>query len=308
MLQRTLFAVLLAAIPTLAPAQALRVMTDIPVTQSLVAQVMQGVGEPGVVLERGGDPHHLQLRPSQVRDLARADLVVVMSHALSPWMETATSMRDEGTTLELAMIDGTHRLALGEDEHDDHGHEGHDHEEHEHDAAGYDPHLWLDIDNAALWVRALAAEFARRDPANAETYARNAESAAANLSTLAAESAETLAPARGYPLVFNHDAYAYLAHSHDLTVAGTISGTDATTPGAARLSALRESLAPDSTACLFPEVNHPDAYAAVILEGTGLHLGAPLDPSGVMLEPGPGLYDAMMRALARDIAACVQGG
>ncbi|MEZ5751486.1 MAG: zinc ABC transporter substrate-binding protein [Paracoccaceae bacterium] len=256
MLQRTLFAILLAAIPTLAPAQALRVMTDIPVTQSLVAKVMQGVGEPAVVLERGGDPHHLQLRPSQVRDLARADLVVVMSHALSPWMETATAMRDEGTTLELAMIDGTHRLALGEDEHDDHdhGHEGHDHEEHDHDAAGYDPHLWLDIDNAILWVQALAAEFARRDPANAETYARNAESAAANSPRSRPKSPKPLLR-RGAIRWSSTTMLALISRTHDLTVAGTISGTD-DNPGAARLS-LRESLGPTAPRTLSPGEDHP---------------------------------------------------
>ena len=47
-----------------------QVQTDIPPVAALVAQVMGDLGAPGVLLDKGGDEHDMQLRPSQMRALS----------------------------------------------------------------------------------------------------------------------------------------------------------------------------------------------------------------------------------------------
>ena len=149
------------------------VAADIAPVHSLVARVMDGVGEPKLIVPPGASPHEYSLRPSEAAALQDADLVFWMGEGLSPWMENAietlagdaavtTLLEADGTMLldfrESALFekhvhgDGDHdehgddehahedeheeHADEGEHEHEDHAHEekhGHEEDEHEHD-------------------------------------------------------------------------------------------------------------------------------------------------------------------------------
>jgi zinc transport system substrate-binding protein len=49
-----------------------KVVASIKPIHSLVAAVMQGVGEPGLIIEGAGSPHTYALRPSQAQMLEQA--------------------------------------------------------------------------------------------------------------------------------------------------------------------------------------------------------------------------------------------
>ncbi|MDD7970438.1 zinc ABC transporter substrate-binding protein [Roseinatronobacter alkalisoli] len=195
--------------------------------------------------------------------------------------------------------------------HDDHGHDhddhGHAHDDHGHDHDGLDPHAWMNTENVKIWLDVIASELAEHDPEHAENYLANAESAKAGISSLANELTGVLEPISAAPLVMFHDAYGYLADQFGLNVAGTISLGDAAAPGAQRLSELRAQLQDDGAVCIFPEVNHSSRYIDIVVEGTQTRVGAELDPAGVTLEPGAGLYPALMRGIAQSLADCVSG-
>ena len=161
--------------------------------------------------------------------------------------------------------------------------------------------------NAVAWVNLIAAELSEHDPANADTYAANAAAARETLDALTAEIADMLQPVANAPLVMFHDAYGYLQHGFGVNVAGTIALGDAAAPGAQRLSELRAQLQDEGAVCIFPEVNHSSRYVDVVVEGTGVRVGAELDPAGVTLEPGAALYPTLMRNMAQAIADCVAG-
>lgn len=329
MLRPTLLAsLLLSTAPALA--QVPRVAVDVPINHSLASIVMGDLGTPELLLERGGDPHHAQLRPSQARAVATSGLVIWTGESLSPWMHDVVETLAAGRVLELADVEGLirqpfadiQRFAQAEEAHDGHDHDGHDdhddhddHDEpghddhgHDHDHDGTDPHLWMNTANAALWLNAVARQLAEIDPANAQTYLTNASVGADQIAMLGVELAGVLQPAQGTGLVMHHDAFGYLATQFGLTILGTVAAGDAAGPGAARITALREALQSAGAVCIFPEVNHSDAYVRVVAEGTALRIGAPLDPAGVMLDPGPDLYSMMMRQTAQAIADCVTGG
>ncbi len=162
--------------------------------------------------------------------------------------------------------------------------------------------------NAAVWLEAIASTLAEIDPENADTYRANAAAGVERMSELEAELADILEPVGDAGLVMYHDAYGYLATAFGLNILGTIALGDAADPGAARLSAIRASLVEAGAVCVFPEVNHPDAYVTLVVEGDDtVRVGAPLDPEGVMLEPGADLYATLMRDMATAIADCVAG-
>lgn len=312
----------LAALPLAAQAPPPQVLTDTPVVQSLAAQVMGDLGQPGLLLDRGADPHNFQLRPSQATALRDAGLLVQVGPELTPWLTRALDgIGRKGPVLALLTAEGTTLRRFGDaaqaHDHSDHDHDhdhAHAHDDHGHDDHGHDhspdaidPHAWLDPANAQVWLKAIAAELARLDPENATTYTANAAVAAAEIAALDGALAAELAALGGRPFVVFHDAYGYLADHYGLTVAGAIALGDAAAPGAARLGAIRDTLRQGGAVCIFPEAQHDPALVATVTGGTATRVGGRLDPAGTTLEPGPGLYADLMRGLVTTIADCLKG-
>lgn len=301
---RYIISLVLASLALPTWAEVPKVITDIPPVQALVAQVMGDLGTPDLLLERGASEHDFQLRPSQAAGLADAGLVVWIGPELTPWLDRALDGLGGGAQLPLLAVPGTLTLAyakggahMAEAGHDDHGHDDHDH-------SGTDPHAWLDPDNAKLWLGAIAAELGRLDPDNAATYAAHAAQAVTDIDRLDAELTLRFAALKDRPVVVFHDAYGYLANHYGLAIFGSIALGDATAPGAARLAELRDATAGGSVLCVFPEAQHDPKLAEQLAEGSGATLGPALDPNGSTLEPGPGLYAALLTGLADAMTSC----
>jgi len=126
-----------------------RVVTDLPVTQSLVAMVLGEHGTVEALLDRGADAHSFQLRPSQAEALAQAGLVIWTGDQMAPWMGRAIAgPGGDAEAVALLDVDGVMLRTFGQDagaqgnahaDHDDpHAHE--DHEDHgdAHGHAGHD--------------------------------------------------------------------------------------------------------------------------------------------------------------------------
>lgn len=328
-----------------AAAEVPQVVTDVPPVHSLVAQVMGDLGAPSVLLDQGADPHSFQLRPSQAAALSEADILFWVGAELTPWLDRAISgVGLSGEAIALLHATGTHTQDYGDHGDHDHGHghdhdhghsHGHDHDHghshdhdhghghshghdhghdhsHDHDHAhhghshdGLDPHAWLDPANARVWLDLIAAELAEHDPENTATYAANAEAAKARVDAAEAEAQALLAPVGDAPIYVFHDAYGYFAGHFGVNIAGTVALGDAATPGAARLTGLREDIAAGSAVCIFPEAQHSDALIGQLAEAGDIRLGAPLDPEGSTLDYGPDLYQTLIVSLAETIADCV---
>lgn len=303
---------------TTAHAEVPAVVTDIPPVHSLVSMVMGDLGAPVLLLDQGADAHDFQLRPSQAQAVQDAGLVVWVGPEMSPWLDRVMDgLGSDAPQVALLAVEGTELREFGAEEgHEDHAHDDHGHEEaakddhahddhgHEgHDHTGTDPHAWLDPANAALWVDAVAAELSRLDPANAATYAANADTAKTRITEAETQAAQALAAAKDRALIVNHDAYGYLAAHFGLTVL-PIAGGNAEAPGA---GGLRDLIAnAGGAACVFPEANHDAGLAEQVAADTGAKLGAALDPEGSGLTPGPDLYPALLTGLATTIGDCVK--
>jgi zinc transport system substrate-binding protein len=329
---------LLAASTALAPpamAEVPQVVTDIPPVHALVAQVMGDLGQPVLLLERGANAHDFQLKPSQIAALSEADLVVWIGPAMTPWLDRALETAEGAQSVTLLDAPGTELRRFGaadphdhaEDDHGhgtegakateaggehdhDHGHDEHAHDEHaeeghHHEHTGTDPHAWLDPANAQAWLRLIADRLGEADPGNAATYTANAEAASARIASLDVTLAARLEPLHDRPFVVFHDAYGYFADHYDLSIAGAIALGDAASPGAAHLTELRATMQAGTPLCIFPEANHDPKLVATMVEGSGARIGAPLDPEGALLDPGPGLYDALLTGLADALTGCL---
>ncbi|MGP6086503.1 zinc ABC transporter substrate-binding protein [Antarctobacter jejuensis] len=307
---RPLFLSLCLALPHAALSDAPRVVTDIGPVSSLVAMVTGEVTSPEGLLPPGASPHEMALRPSQARALSNADLVVWVGPALTPGLDHQIEMlAPKARKLALQEVDGTHHLqtrdtGLFEHEHDDHDDHTPDEDHHEDHADGIDPHLWLDPDNATLWLSAIAEALSEKDPENAEAYRANAQAGAAAISAASAEAEALLKDGKTGPFAAAHDAFQYFEARFGLRVSGALSDAEATPSGPARLAALRDALAAQPPACVFIE---PGTDLRLVASIVGDVPVAELDALGSSLPQGAALYPALIRDFAQRIAACGTG-
>ncbi|MFD1882827.1 zinc ABC transporter substrate-binding protein [Paracoccus pacificus] len=296
----------LCALPALAEAP--KVVTDIPATESLVAQIMGETGSPSVLMGAGTDPHHYQLKPSQARALQDADLLIWIGPEMSPWLQRVAARMPKGHSMPLLAVQDTRRLPLAAG--DDHGGDDHggDSDGHEH-VSDIDPHAWLDPENGKIWARAIADALAARDPGNAATYRANLDKVIASIAQAEAEAevVQLLAPERNKNFIVFHDAYRYFITYFNIGPVEALTLSDGSPPSAARLSQLKTRIARAGAVCAFPEAQHDTRLLQAAIEGTGARLGEPLDPSGTTLKAGPDLYQRLILALAQSIANCLAG-
>ena len=293
---RYIISLLLASTSLPAFADAPKVVTDIPPVHALVAQVMGDLAAPVLLLEKGADEHDFALRPSQMRDIAGADLVVWIGPALTPWLDRALAA-NPAPALGLLDATGTQTLPFAaEGEHADHD---------EHDHGAIDPHAWMDPANASLWLDLIAARLAELDAPNAATYRSNAAAAKTRIAAMDVEIAAQLAQVADKNFVTFHAAYGYFTAHYHLHGAGSLALGDASAPGAARLSALAADMASGHYTCAFPEIQHDPALLTQIMAGDTVKLGAPLDPVGSSLDFGPNAYDDLMRGIANTLSDCL---
>jgi zinc transport system substrate-binding protein len=280
---------------------------------SLVSAVMAGVGEPTLIVKGAASPHTYSLRPSDAAALESADIVFWTGHGMELFLADALeTLSTNAEVVELAESPGIELLPVREGgafEAHDHDEEAHDHEhehehEHDHDHAEGDMHFWLDPLNAQAMVGEIARVLMEADPENADTYAANAEAELATLNALETELTAILAPVSGKPFVVFHDAYQYFENRFDLEVAGAVTVSPETLPGAARIDQLRAKVTDLGATCVFAEPNFEPAIIQTIVEGTEAQAGT-LDPEGSALTEGPDLYPQLLRSLAAGLVDCL---
>lgn len=322
-MSRSSLAAMLVILAGTAHAEAPRVVTDIAPVQGLAARVMQGVGEPAVLVRPGASAHGYALKPSDAAALESAQVVFFVGPELTPWLlRPIETLAPQAAHVELLAAPGTVELQARQGAtfapHEDHdaadGHDQADHDdaedhadEHGHSHDGVDPHAWLDPENGKAWTRAIAAELARLDPANAAAYATNADAALAEIDAAAADTRAALAPLGDLRVVAFHDAYQYLENRFGVTAAGSVSLSDASTPSPARIAELRAAVGAMGVTCALSEPQFDPDLLGTVFEGSGVTT-AVIDPLGAAIPPGPQFYPALIRSFGTALAACRPGG
>lgn len=320
-------------------AAAPKVVASIKPVHSLVAAVMQGVGEPAIIVDGAASPHTFALKPSTARVLAGADLVFWVGPELEAFLEKP--IETLGEKAEVVELSQAHDLTLlpvreggdfdehdhGEHGHGEHSHDhaaeapktsgqgtkdakaGHDHSpdhshDHGHEHGAFDAHLWLDPANARAMVHEIEEHLTEVDPANAATYKANAEALEARLKALEAELTKELEPVKGKPFIVFHDAYQYFEKRFGIQAAGSITLSPEVMPGAERVSELRSKITSLKAGCVFSEPQFEPKLVGMLIEGTSVGTGV-LDPLGASLPNGPGLYEQLLRDMAGSLKGCL---
>jgi len=281
-----------------------QVVVSIKPIHALVAGVMQGVGEPQLLLKGGGSPHGYVLRPSEALALSRADLIIWVGHQLETFLEKPLkTLGQNARQLELGEVLHSQLLPLRElGNWEKHAHD--EAAEHAEDVE-MNPHLWLNPLLAKQVVAQTAATLAEIDPFHQQQYRKNAEQLQTRLDDLHHHLEEKLAPVKTIPYVVFHDAYQYFESVYGLNAVGSITVDPERQAGARRILEMREKIQRLNARCVFSEPQFEPRLLATLIEGTGARTGI-LDPLGSELPAGPESYFLLLNQLADDLLRGLQ--
>ena len=270
---------------TSAPA-GLRVVTTIQPIHSITASIMQGVGDPELLIPATTSPHHFNLRPSQRRSLEHADLVIWVGAPLEGFMpRIISSLPDEVQTLSL-LGPGT--------AHHEHGHEDEN------------PHIWLSPVQAIAISEKIRDALIRSDARHGTQYRQNTAALKQRLLALDEQLSSLLKTVSDKPFVVFHDAYSYLIERYNLKQVGMVTLNEHQPPGGKHLQELREKLKKQAIVCLFTEPQFEPAIVNNLIHGTSTRTQS-LDPIGSDYASGPNAYFDMMLALGQNLSQCLSG-
>ena len=313
----TIFTLTAALFLVLTPLKAeISVVTSIKPLHSLTSYIMEGVGEPELIIDGVASPHNFQIKPSHAKMLQNADLVIWIGEDLESFLPTALkSIPKDAVVFELLDQSGLKKLKFREknifEGHDDHGHDEHakkedDHDDHGHDDHGhghgsFDPHIWLDPANAKVIVKKITNQLSKIDKDNASTYKANSKKVIKDLDGLIKEVKNEINKDASF-VVF-HDAYQYFEKRFGLSVIGALTVNPDVMPGAEQLSEIREVIEHEKAKCIFSEPQFNPDIINSIASDTGVKTGV-LDPLGANIDKGKNMYFDLIKDMSNSLKGC----
>lgn len=171
-----------------------------------------------MLLPPAADAHHYELKPDDIVRVSKTDIFLFTSFEMEQWAYKIINAAAEKTNM-LAVETGQGASLLplsASNEHDADHQPARQENEMEH-AAKFDPHIWLDFDNAQKMIDNITTAFINKDPKNSETYKKNAQSYKLKLMELDKNYRAQLANCKSRTILHaGHWAFAYLAHRYNL--------------------------------------------------------------------------------------------
>ena len=160
-----------------------------------------------MLLPPGTDAHHYELKPKDIINVGKADIFLFTNFEMEQWAYKIINAAEKNTNM-LAIETGNGAVLLPLNA------EGGAQENH---VSKFDPHIWLDMDNAQKMVDNIAAAFIKKDSRNSDYYLRNAHNYKLKLIALDQRYRTELTKCKMKTILHaGHWAFAYLAKRYNL--------------------------------------------------------------------------------------------
>lgn len=286
-----------AALALFAGAAAAEDLMKVATTFTVIADMAQNVAgdaaEVVSITKPGAEIHGYEPTPQDIVGAQDADLILWNGLNLELWFEQFLgNLKDVPS---VTVTDGIDPLPIAEGSY----------------KGKPNPHAWMGLQNALIYVDNIAAAFAEHDPANAETYRANAESYKAELTAAIAPLRDRVAgiPEAQRWLVTCEGAFSYLARDFGMRelYLWPMNADQMGTPRQVRqvIDGVRENDIP----AVFCESTVNQAPAEQVARETGTHYGGVLYVDSLSEPDGPvPSYLDLMRVTAQTIADGLTAG
>jgi ABC-type Zn uptake system ZnuABC Zn-binding protein ZnuA len=274
-------AVLTACHPgTTAPGSVVKVVTTTTVFADMIRHVGGNLVDVTSLVPKNGDVHTFAAKPSDVRAVAEAKLLVMNGLGLDDWLTR---------TIANASAAGTPLIKLGEDLPGVTLLPGEE-------PGTQNPHLWMDVAYGELYVDRIAAALEQVDPAHHDDYQRQGAAYRQRLADLDGEVRAQIAtiPAGNRRLVTFHDAFPYYARAYGITIVGVAVEAPGQDPSAGYTAQLIDAIRAARVKAIFSEAQFPARLVEQLASETGAKVVANLYEDALGDDPVTS-YEAVIR-------------
>lgn len=294
-----------------------KVIVTIKPIHSLVSAVMEGIGQPQLLIQGNTSPHGHALKPSEADSLDKAEVIIWVGPSYETSMQyKLKGLEDKKIIINLSKAShvklypqregrfwGTGACCGCDNCLDDKAASCHCHkhsEDHVHETTSKDGHLWLAPDNAKAIVTEVTKTLSTLDPQHAPDYLANSKKVLAKLNDLAKEITDVVRPIKGVPYMMMHDFSQYFDRYYGTNGVGTILDGSHKDPTPQTIRKIETKLTDGQAICIFTEPQLGSRVTEMLIEESGVATGE-LDYLGLDLEPGPDCYFQIIRRLANNM-------
>jgi ABC-type Zn uptake system ZnuABC Zn-binding protein ZnuA len=298
----TLLTAVLAALPASREAAEppLRVLATLPDLWSITRALVGDLGQVQVATRPGQNPHDLEIRPSQILLVRRAEILVRNGLEEDAWIDPVVESSGNPRLLRGSsnVIEGSRGLpllkvpsrpvdrSLGDVHHSG------------------NPHYTLDPGTMPMVTATITSGLARLRPDLASRLETNRREFLSRVEAQLQRWREMLAPHRGARVVSYHDSWPYFYRAYGLIELGVIEDRPGVPPTPQHLANLVRQMKEQSARVVVLESWYPPDTAAAVARLAGARLVVvPQSPGAV---PGTEEYiahmDYLVKALARGLA------
>ena len=218
----------------------LKIISTVFPPYDLARQIAGDNAEISILLPPGSEIHNYEPSAKDMIAIRNCDIFLYIGGENEQWAEKLINSNDTENVTAVKLIDYVPALLEDEDEHE-HDHD-HDHEhEHEHET---DEHIWTSPKNAQLMLSAVYDAICKVDPSDKQTYTKNKDAYAKQLSDLDNAYRSAVDNAKNKTIVLaDKFPFRYLAHEYGLEFSAAFAAcSDESEPGVSTMIKLTKTI------------------------------------------------------------------
>ena len=271
------------------------IVVSIKPIHSIVTKIMDGVTKPELLLDSNSSAHTFHLKPSQIKMISNADLVIVISENFELGLRKALKNINEDSHLKISELD---QLII----HNSRGEAIYNKNE---DSSKFDFHLWLDVNNMQLIATYISNIIIELDPKNEHIYAENLKEVNLELDELKEQLKQQLAPFSSTPFAIYSDTLQYFEKSLELKRPVIITPFHGAGLSIKRTIDAKRKIKDLNISCLIYDTEVKAKQLRVLSEGLNLK-SFKIDILGNEFAPGPDQYFNLMKKTSSQLSLCLK--
>jgi len=275
------------------------VVVSIKPIHSIVTSLMEGVSRPQLLLESSDSAHTFHLKPSQLKLLSNADLVITIGDGFETGLKKTLGNIKDGSHIVTSEIDGLylyHFRNVDTNEIDKN-------EKNEH--SDIDLHLWLDIDNMEKTAQYINEQLIKIDPNNSDTYESNLVKIYSRLNKLKSELQQQLATFKSERYAIYSDTLQYFEKSFHFQKPVIITPYHGARLSIHRTLEARNKMKDLKIKCLLYGPENTPKKLNVLSEDLPIK-ALRIDILGAKLDAGSDQYFNLMKGLSSQLVECLE--
>lgn len=233
------------------------------------------------LIPAGTEPHDWEPSPKDIVKIGDSDVFIYNGVGMEPWLDKVS---DTVKNKDLVIVEASKgaKLLKREEEHEE------EIDEHEHHHGEYDPHIWLDPENAKIEMNNIKDAFITQDPDNKDYYEENYKENAKKLDELNKEYKDELANVSKREFIVAHEAFGYICNAYDIEQVGIEGLSPDSEPDAAKMAEVSKFAKENNIKYIFFE----ELVSSKVSETIAKEVGA----KTAVLNPIEGLTEDQLKA------------